>query len=411
MSVEQMGTATAAEVLVVQTEREVSVDQPRHAKEIGKRALELDGFMVLEMAKSPYEHVRRELESKVVDQPDAIDAIIEAIERSSVRLDSDHRPLANLAFLGPTGVGKSETAKVLSKRMIEGESNLIKIDCSSFANGHEVMSLIGSPPSYVGHEQTPYFAKSNVEQPGTVVLFDEVEKGSEKLYNLMLQIMGDGLLRLNNGDLVSFRDTIVILTSNLGAKEMSAQLSPTRLGFTEKDRATDKDGLEKVARRSFTEFFTPEFTNRLNKMVVFHSLGEEALGKVLDVKLAEANEDYERQYGVRISLSEATKSELVSIAAEEPHLGARPLVRALENNVQTTFGRYNTSNVISEGTHIRVVHRNELSDPDVYASDSPFIFTAKADRTIRKQTPPLAIEAAAAHEQDIEPEPDEEIEE
>lgn len=393
MSVERIGVPVAAEALLVTTERETEQRTPKHAKELGRRALELDGFIVLDMAASPYDHVREKLESRVVDQPAAIDAIIEAIERSSVRLESDNRPIANLAFLGPTGVGKSETAKTLSTLMADGKSNLIKIDCSNFSQGHEVMALIGSPPSYVGHDITPQFSKEAVEQPGTVILFDEIEKGSTELYNLMLQIMGDGQLRLNNGNSVSFRETIVVLTSNLGAREMSDQLSPSRLGFVNKDSETDKESLEKIARKSFTDFFSPEFANRLNKVVVFHPLGTEALSRVLDVKVAEASAEYEKQFGVRLTLSDATREHLVNIAAEEPHLGARPLVRALEENIQTTFGRYSTRG-LPEGTHVRVIHRTEVPDTYRVQGDGALIFTAKPDASIRKQRVPIALPAA-----------------
>lgn len=394
MSLEQVAVPRAIEARAANNGGEYENKHARHAEALGKRALDLDGFMILGEVRSPYEDVREQLMARVVDQPAAIDAIIEAIERSGVRLAGDNRPIANLAFLGPTGVGKSETAKTLASLMNGGAGNLIKVDCSSYSHGHEVLALTGSPPSYVGHQQTPQFSPENIEQPGTVVLFDEIEKGSVELYDLMLQIMGDGELRLNNGENVSFRETIVVLTSNLGAKEMADRLTSTPLGFIEKNRPTDKDGLEKVAHKSFTDFFKPEFTNRLSKVVVFHPLGEEALGKVLDVKLAQANDEYEKRYGVRLSLSDATKSHLVSIAAQEPHLGARPLVRALEDNVQTTFGRYNSGGSLPEGTHVRVIHRSELPNESYASNSDPLVFTAKPDASIRKQVQPLAIEAA-----------------
>lgn len=356
---------------------------------MGRRALEIDGFMMLSEIESPHESVRNKLKAKVIDQDQAIDSIIEALDRSGTRPDTDHRPIAALGFLGPTGVGKSETAKTLAALL--GDNNLIKIDCSNYSNGHEVTALVGSPPSFVGHEITPMFAKSKVEVPGTVILIDELEKGSNPLFNLLLQVMGDGQLRLNNGEQVSFRQAIIILTSNLGATEMSKQLSATPIGFGQIDRPNDKESLERTARKSFTDFFKPEFTNRIDKLVVFHPLGDAALNKVLDVKLAEANDFYEKQFGVRVSLSEETRSHLVTVAAQEAHLGARPLVRALETNIQPTFGRYAASGMLREGTHVRVVHRNEV--PNAPATESPFIFTARRDFTIKKAPPQLAIEA------------------
>lgn len=365
---------------------EFESESPRTRRErrLGERAL-FDGFMILDTARSPYEDIMETMRSRIIEQSSAIDAIIEALDRSEVRLPGDKRPIANFAFLGPTGVGKSETAKLLSELMSEdGEANLIKIDCSGYSQGHEVTSLTGSPPSYVGRDQEPILSKENVEKPGTVVLFDEIEKGSPRLYNLMLQIMGDGELRLNNGDTSNFRETIIILTSNLGAKETSALLTGNPIGFGERNHNIDRENLDSIAKKSFSEFFSPEFTNRLNKLVVFHPLSEEALGRVLDVKIEEANREYEQEFGVRISLSEATRNHIVGIAAQEPHLGARPLVRALEDNVQSAFGRHLGMAQIPEGTHVRVFHKSELSEEHPISDEQHLVFALKRDESLRK---------------------------
>jgi ATP-dependent Clp protease ATP-binding subunit ClpA len=367
----------------------------RHAREMGKRAL-IDGFMVMELTASPCEELRQEMRSRVVEQDDAIDTIIEALERAPVRKSDDKRPIANLAFLGPTGVGKSELAKTLADLMGYGEDgSLIKIDCSSYSNGHEVLTLTGSPPSYVGKEQEPLFSKQRIESGKKVLLFDEVEKGSEKLYDLMLQIMGDGELTLNNGEVVCFRETIIVMTSNLGAKEMSAELSPFSLGFGTKKGLADKKQLDRVATDAFTDFFKPEFINRIHKMPVFHSLTRDGLRHVLEVKMEELNDEYEDEFGARITLTDATRQHLVEIAQKEPHLGARPLVRALEENVQTVFGRYVGGNHIPEGTHVRVYHRDELPEEYRPEGSEPLIFTAKRDAALRKYRPPLEITATS----------------
>ena len=225
----------------------------RHTREMGRCAL-IDGFTVMELTESPCEELRQEMRSRVIDQDEAIDTLIEALERAPVRKLDDKRPIANVAFLGPTGVGKSEVAKTLADLMNDaGEEAIIKIDCSNYSQGHEVLMLTGSPPSYVGHTQEPLLSKERVESGRKVLLFDEVEKGSEKLYDLMLQIMGDGELRLNNGQIVSFRDTVVILTSNLGAKEMSAELSPMSLGFGTKKALADKKRLDHVEKKKMPD--------------------------------------------------------------------------------------------------------------------------------------------------------------
>lgn len=392
MTAEFAGVPQFTEIVALK-EIEAKKDSPNREELIGKRALNLEGFAVLGAIESPYIQTRRKLESRIIDQGDAINAIFDAVDRVDMRLPDDHRPMASFAFLGPTGTGKTETAKSMSELMTRSGGSLVKIDCSDYSSGHEITRLVGSPPSYVGHDQEAVLSKDKVEKAGTIVLFDEIEKGSTALYNLMLQIMDYGKLQLNNGDVVSFRGTMVIMTSNLGAEEISAQLSSAPLGFGEKNKPKDKEALERVARKSFVDFFKPEFVNRINKIVVFQPLSVSGLGRVLDVKLAGANNHYEKEYGVRLSLSEQTRSQLVDIAASEPHLGARPLVRALEDNIQTTFGRYNKSGMLPEGTHVRVIHSTEIEENGIEAFDSPFIFTSKLDTSIRKQPKPIALPA------------------
>ncbi len=367
----------------------------RRAQDIGKRAI-IDGFMLMDTVRSPFERLRQEIRNRVVEQDDAIDAIIRALERSEVRLPSDQRPVANFAFLGPTGVGKTELAKTLSELLDEDFGTLIKIDCPNYSNGHEVTNLLGSPPSFVGREQVPIFSKERVENGKTVVLFDELEKGSPALYNIMLQIMDEGELTLNNGEVVSFRDTVLVMTSNLGAKQMSDSLSTTSLGFGGKKPTASKQRLEKVARDAFIEYFKPEFINRLTEMIVFHSLTGEGLGHVLDVKLDLLNAEYENEYGAMLSVTPGTRQHLVEIAQKEAHFGARPLIRALEKDVQTLFGRYTGAGHVTEGTHVRVYHRDELPEEFRPQDDSQLVFTQKKEARLRKYRPPVAI-AAQAH--------------
>lgn len=370
------------------TQLEVEFHSPQHRRQIVNELghTSLDGFTVMEAATSPWEDVRSELEARIISQPTAINAIVEALEGSTVRVPSDKRPIANLAFLGPTGVGKSETAKSLAE-LIPGTSKLVKIDCSDFSHGHEIASLIGSPVGYVGYGEDAVFSKKAIESYGTVILFDEIEKGSEQLYNLMLQIMEDGELKLGNGDITSFRDSLIIMTSNLGAKEMSAQLSSSPLGFAGPRRQTRPEQLDSVATKSFKEFFRPEFINRLSKMVVFHPLDRDSLGQVLDSKLATTNREYEDEFGARVTMSDDARSYLLDIAANELHMGARPLVRALDENIYSTFGRYWGSGAIDEGTHVKVFHYSEVGI-EKPTDDATLIFTSKHDDSIHRKIKP-----------------------
>ncbi|HET8690335.1 MAG TPA: AAA family ATPase [Candidatus Saccharimonadales bacterium] len=368
---------------------------PRHRNRQRRMAQSaFEGFRLLEAVESPWAEFRTQLEDRIIGQQAAIDAIVEALEGSDVRMPSDKRPIANFAFLGPTGVGKSETAKSLAD-LLELSRKFIKIDCSNFSHGHEVANLIGAPAGYVGYDQTPLLSSERVEGDGTVVLFDEVEKGSDALYNLMLQIMEDGELQMRDGSVTSFRGCVIIMTSNLGAREMADELSPTKLGFAARDRKVAVDQIEDVARKKFSEHFRAEFINRLTAMVVFHPLNRDSLDRVLDVKLNASNKEYEEELGARISVSQAVREYLIDIAAQEPDKGARPLVRALDSNIYAPFGRYWGAGSIPESTHVRVFHKHDFGQ-EASGDESPLVFAAKYDGSIHKKrlNDPSALVAA-----------------
>lgn len=363
-----------------------------HEKEYTSRPIEHDlggvatreAFYLLGEVESPYEPVREYLESRVIDQPEVIDSIITALEKSSVRLPEDKRPRMSLALLGQTGTGKTETARALAEALALGStsSNLIKIDCSAYSNGHEISNLLGSPPSYVGEDIKPLFSAANIHKPGTVVLFDEVEKAHVKLHQLMLQITDDGEIRLNKGEKVSFQNTVVLMTSNVGATEIAKATSGNEIGFSAgEERQVDMNRVGASARNAFKKRFSPEFVNRLDDLTVFRPLSEAALHRVLDVKLDALNRHYVDNFRARITLSQAARNHLVAQAAQEPLNGARPLVRALEKQVQAKFGRYQASEYVSDGTHIHVQHRDELGDEFAFMGDD-LVFGARYDPTI-----------------------------
>lgn len=349
----------AAEVSIEGTQR-IGRRQLRLQLEMGRHSLAFDGNFVLPEAETSYKELERELHESIIDQDSAIDAIIEAMDRSRVRLNDNPRPIATMAFLGPTGVGKSETARVLAEHLGTSGKNLVKIDCSNFSHGHEVASLIGSPPGYVSRDQAPFLSKKRVEKYGTVVLFDEIEKGSEELYDLMLQILGDGQLRLNDGSVTSFRNSVIILTSNLGAKEMSDALSKTPVGFAGIREEPSGEMVDKRARKAFEDFFKPEFVNRLDSTIVFNPLSEEGLGRVLAIKVDEANREYAYRLGMEVDLTDGAKDFLVAKALDERSRGARPLVRAFEKDIQGSFGKYVGSGQLQQGSVLQVFHHSEV---------------------------------------------------
>lgn len=358
MSAEAQSFASVARRVHIQTD----ADESTAKRLIGKRAL-FEGFgefMILPEVVEENEFVRH-MRTVLVDQDPAIKVIGEAMDRIEGRDAADQRPIANFAFLGPTGVGKSEAGRSLAVARNPDDPNLIKIECSKYEHGHEITELVGSPKSYVGYGEEAVLDKDSVEKPGTVILFDEIERGSQALYNLMLHIMDDGEIRLNNGKIVSFRDAVIVLTSNLGAREMASATADVKLGFGSKEQVTDNAALEKIALREFANRFTPEFIGRLTERVVFHPLSRDGLSKVLDIKLRKVNEGFREEYGTHLSLSEAMKESLVAEAAQIPHLGARPLIRALDS-VQAEFGRQRRVDMIPDGSAVRAFHVTELPE-------------------------------------------------
>ncbi|MDB5162896.1 MAG: clpA2 [Candidatus Saccharibacteria bacterium] len=379
----QFEPSSLSEEIIESETNELSKRRTMTGRHLAEKVF-LDGFIPMKTPESQFANLGRMMDSLIIDQSPAIQAITSALDRAGVRLQNDNRPKATFGFLGPTGVGKSETAKILSELLEDGEGKLLRIDCTDFTHGHEVSKLTGAPPGFAGHKQKPILSKANVEGKNTIILFDEIEKAASELHNIVLPIIGDGELSLNNGELVNFRDTIVIFTSNLGASEMNSLMRGRTIGFASPERETNKKIIEKTAINAFEKNFKPEFTNRINQLVVFQHLSETGLRGVLNVKLNVVNDQYEDEYGVRISLSDATVEHIIEIAKKQPELGARPLVRAFEDNILTTFGRYAGAKALRSGTHIRVFHRSELLDYD-NKDDLELVFTSARDRSIKKK--------------------------
>lgn len=363
-------------------------------REFGKHALAFEGFTPLGEAESQYAYVRDELEGRIKGQPEAVQAIIEALERSESRLPNDPRPIANFAFLGLSGTGKTEAAKALSAILSGGTPNIIKIDGAQYSEKHTIAALVGSPAGYVGHGNKndpkatpPIFSPDNLKKPGTIILLDEIEKAHEALRDILLHAM-EGDLKLFNGEYANFRNCILIMSSNKGAEEIIRHTQKHSFGYgSESTGEPNYYMMKKSAIDAFKKGFKNEFINRLNKLIVFRALDREVLTEILDVKLEDVNVEYIRQFGVKTSLSQGTIDYLVDIALTEKHMGARPLVRAFEDNILTPVGRYTGSETVKEGTHIRVFHADEA--PDNYAfpgnKKTDLIFTQRKDPDLKSE--------------------------
>lgn len=249
--------------------------------------------------KNPLDVIEQSLRNTIFGQERAIEAIIRVLNRArfGFAAGNSRRPRATLLFLGPTGVGKTETARRLAQLLRPDGEAFLKIDCSLFSQGHEVSALVGAPPSYVGRDQKPLLNPDIIEQENSVVLFDEIEKGQPELWNLLLQIMEDGeILLLNGGRRVSFSNSIIVLTTNVGAKEMVDFLDQRTIGFRTSRQDVEATGRQiyQIGFEALQKVFQPEWINRIDEIVAFRPLSSEVLRQVLDRMVKEANDQYLR---------------------------------------------------------------------------------------------------------------------
>ena len=268
------------------------------------------------------------LHKRVVGQEEAVTAVTEAIQRSRAGIQDPNRPIGSFLFLGPTGVGKTELAKTLAQALFDDENNLVRIDMSEYMEKFSVSRLIGAPPGYVGYEEGGQLTEAVRRKPYSVVLFDEVEKAHPDVFNVLLQVLDDGRITDSQGRTVDFKNTILILTSNLGSEFL--------LEGVNADGSIDEGArhqVEALLRRSFR----PEFLNRLDEIVFYKPLTKENVTKIIDLQIAKLNQRLENQQ-IRVELTEAAKTAIVD-AAYDPQYGARPLRRYVQHTVETMLSK------------------------------------------------------------------------
>lgn len=281
-----------------------------------------------------------QLKSRIIGQDHAVDSVISAMEKA--RLREEGRPVASLMFLGVTGTGKTETAEVLADIMAIDKlhPNIVKVDGGQFAQSHETAALLGAPPGYVGREQKPVLDPNILEMPGSVLLFDEIEKAHPKVHNLLLQIMDKGTVTLlNSGQEVNFSNCTVIMTSNVGAREMQDTVKNNRIGFSQ-DAPVEDSKVEAAGMAALKKQFSPEFINRLDGVITFNSLSDEQLAEVLDTHVEKSNHRYRRLGDFTLSLTQSLKSHLVETAEDRKEYGFRPVKRNYERSVESALGRF-----------------------------------------------------------------------
>ncbi len=329
------------------------------------------------------------LRSKIVGQDDAIHQVIQMYETYLSGMSSPGRPIANFMFLGPTGSGKTRLVEALAECLLENPKAILKIDCAEFQHSHEIAKLIGSPPGYLGHrDTTPVFTQEGLDRHHTptvkmsIVLFDEIEKASDAVWNLMLGILDKATLTLGDNSKVDFSRSMIFMTSNIGAREMGALMKP-RLGFAgciETDprmRYLDESGNDEMMRSGIEAArrkFTPEFINRLDKMIVFRPLGAHQLDRILDIEFNSIRErvfnaDASRRF--TFSVTAAAKQFLLTEGTNVEY-GARHLKRTIERFVVQPLSRLIGSGQIVAGDSIQIEHEPQsheltftLKDEDV----------------------------------------------
>jgi ATP-dependent Clp protease ATP-binding subunit ClpC len=269
-----------------------------------------------------------ELHRRVIGQEDSIRAVSQAIRRTRAGLKDPKRPSGSFIFLGPSGVGKTELAKTLAEFLFGDEASLISLDMSEYMEKHTVSRLVGSPPGYVGYEEGGQLTEAVRRKPFSVVLFDEIEKAHPDVFNTLLQILEEGRLTDSQGRSVDFRNTVLIMTSNLGTRD----LRKANLGFSKTDEAVTYERMKEKVNEALKEHFRPEFLNRIDDVIVFHELSKAEVTQIVDLMLARVAVQLEAQ-GMGLEVSVEAKHHLAD-KGYDPTLGARPLRRAIQRLVE-----------------------------------------------------------------------------
>ena len=275
--------------------------------------------------------LEKTLHKRVIGQEEAVTAVAKAIRRGRVGLKDPNRPIGSFLFLGPTGVGKTELSKALAEAMFGSEDAMIRVDMSEYMEGHSVSKMIGSPPGYVGFEEGGQLSEKVRRNPYSVVLFDEIEKAHPDVFNVLLQVLDDGHITDSKGRKVSFKNTVLIMTSNAGAQRI---VDPKNLGFaTEKSETKDYEKMKSNVMEEVKRSFKPEFINRIDDIIVFHQLNNENMKEIVNLLASNLYKRCENQLGIHLTITVALKEHLVKKYADNK-MGARPLKRAIQSVVE-----------------------------------------------------------------------------
>lgn len=291
------------------------------------------------------------LHKRVIGQEDAVTAVAKAIRRGRVGLQDPNRPIGSFLFLGPTGVGKTELSKALAEAMFGDENALIRVDMSEYMEGHSVSKMIGSPPGYVGFDDGGQLSEKVRRHPYSVILFDEIEKAHPDIFNVLLQVLDDGHITDSKGRKVSFKNTILIMTSNVGAQRI---VDPKKLGFGAGDDAKkDYEDMKSGVMEEVKRLFKPEFINRIDEIMVFHTLTESEMMEIVTLLSSNLSERCKKQMDINLTISPAVKKYLVN-KHSDAKMGARPLKRAIQQTIEDAMAEELLKGNIKAGMDVTV---------------------------------------------------------
>ena len=308
--------------------------------EVVSRATGIPVAKMMEGERQKLLHMKDALEERVVGQDEAVKRVAETILRSRAGLSDPNRPYGSFLFLGPTGVGKTELTKALAQFLFDTEDALVRIDMSEFMEKHSVARLIGAPPGYVGYEEGGYLTEAVRRHPYSVILLDEVEKAHPDVFNVLLQVLDDGRMTDGQGRTVDFRNTVIVMTSNLGSSEIQEMIGESR------------ESVKNAVMTEVREHFRPEFINRIDEIVIFNSLGSEAIRRIAAIQLKSLQARVAAQ-DVTLEVTDEAMAELAEVGFD-PHYGARPLKRAIQDHIENRLAMVMLEGSAGPGDTIRV---------------------------------------------------------
>ena len=300
--------------------------------------------------------LEKELHKRVIGQEEAVHAVSQAVKRGRVGLKDPNRPIGSFLFLGPTGVGKTELSKALAQAVFGSEQAMIRVDMSEYMEKHSVSKLIGSPPGYVGYDEGGQLSEKVRRNPYSVLLFDEIEKAHPDVFNILLQVLDDGHITDAHGRKVDFKQTIIIMTSNAGAQ---AIVEPKQLGFiSPKDEKKDYEKMKSGVMEEVRRLFKPEFLNRIDEIMVFHTLNKEEIRKIVTLLLKSLEERCMEQMDIRLNVTNSAVDYLAE-AGFDAKYGARPLRRAIQSKIEDRLANELLEGKIKRGDQVQVQYRNK----------------------------------------------------